>query len=90
MKHHDYEDDEDEDFEEGKEGYEEELMAEALKSSKDMKDAEIALALRSLRSELLDKAIFIVKSHWTWWFMSNAKKMDKVRFAYKNLESLLD
>lgn len=79
MSHRDFEEDDDEEFED-----------EALKSVKVLKDAEIALALRSLRSELLDKAIFIAKSHWTWWFISNAKKMKRVEFAYKNLESLLE
>jgi glutamate-1-semialdehyde aminotransferase len=84
MKHHDYEDDED--FDDDEKSGEEELMSEAIKA----KNTEIQVAIKALRSELLDKAIFIAKSNWRWIFMSNKRKMQQVDFVYKSLESLIE
>lgn len=90
MSHRDFEDNDD--FDEDKiENYGEELDAEeTIRQYERIKQTEIDLTLRSLKSELLDKAIFIAKGSWSWWFISSNKKIERVKFIYKNLNYLVE
>ncbi len=79
-----YDDDEDE-FEEA----EAELMADALAQSTKNREEEIKLANRHLKSEMMDKAIFICKSNFFWSILPQAVKMKQIAETYENLEKLM-
>ena len=84
-----YDDDEDgegNDFEE----VEAEMMAEAIHQSNKNREEEVKLAKIRLRSELMDKAIFICKSHWFWGLMSHDHKMLRIAEAYESLIKLME
>lgn len=80
------------DEDEGEGDYEEveaEMMAEALSQSNKNREEEVKLAKSRLKSELMDKAIFICKSHWFWGFMGHDHKMLRIAETYEILEKLM-
>lgn len=90
MRYTDSYDDEDGDGENEYEEMEAEMMAEALSQSNKNREEEVKLAKLKLKSELMDKAIFVCKGHWLWWFTSHDHKMLKISEVYETLEKLID
>lgn len=86
-----YDDFRDDDFEDDEfERDEAERMAEEIVSnSKAALDAEFNIAEKSIRCELLDKAIYIAKSTWLWWFLPQSSKIRRINKVFQSLRQLV-
>ena len=67
-----------------------EKMAQAYLEDQELIKSEIDLVGRQINCEILDKAIFIAKGNWRWWFLSNKTKLKLVEEAYHKLRVVLE
>lgn len=80
-------------FDDDEGGFDEEteaMMADAFAKSNENREAEIKLAEKHMRTELLEKAIGVAKSNWFWAWMPNSMKLQKISEAYDTLKMLVD
>lgn len=75
---------EDEDFEP-----QDEMIAEAFEQSNKNRTAEIKLAGKHLKADLLDRALLTAKSGCLWYFLPHAVKLKMVAEAYETFSKLV-
>jgi hypothetical protein len=80
----------DNDYEDEFEGDDEsEMMEEVMNNSKAVAEAEIAIAEKSIKCELLDKSIIISRSTWVWWFLPHKVRLRRISQTFEKLKNML-
>lgn len=66
----------------------ERMAEEIVYNSKAARDAEVALATKSMNLDMMDMAIRVAKGTWLWWFLPHSSKLDRIEEAFEKIKSL--